>query len=69
MDTQHVQQLAELLDTVRSTMQEQVIYNIETVSVVWLSYRYVCILNFPSVVSGRSLSAACTRDISAAEGS
>lgn len=32
MDTQHAQQLSELLDTVRVTMKEQVIYNVENVS-------------------------------------
>ena len=33
MDTQHAQQLVELLDTVRTTMQEQVVFNVETVRV------------------------------------
>ena len=31
MDTQHAQQLVELLDVVRTTMQEQVVFNVEMV--------------------------------------
>lgn len=31
MDSQHAQQLSEVLETVRSTMQEQVLYNVELV--------------------------------------
>ena len=40
MDTQHAQQLTELLEVVRTTMQEQVVYNVESVRTLWLQARY-----------------------------
>ena len=41
MDTQHAQQLTELLEVVRTTMQEQVVFNVETVRVILSGQRFV----------------------------